>query len=51
MIKLSYLRKVKNQLFAHYFEDFSYSDCLNAFQTIKNNSECIFAKVNTILKH
>ena len=41
---LNFLRKTKDDLFNHFFTDFSYSPSLAAFEQIKMNSECIFAK-------
>jgi len=37
-------RKAKEDLFDFYYGDISYSPSLEAFDVIKNNSECIFAK-------
>lgn len=37
-------RKSKNELFEYFFQDYSRSESLNIFETIKNKSECIFSK-------
>ena len=36
--------KSKNELFEYFFQDYSRSESLNLFETIKNKSECIFSK-------
>jgi len=37
-------RKTKNELFQYFLNDYSNSESLHAFETIKNNSECVFSK-------